>query len=153
MTGFWRYDPSMWRHSWKDHDRLQKLHRQWHADHEHPRSLNHLDFHHSQLVHEHRKVHHHRVRRWQEGDATWYDLEGKTGACGRPLRGLYAAHKSYPCGSLVSVRRGDRYVHVRIMDRGPFGPGRKIDLAKEAFSRLAAPSEGVIKVRVYLLED
>jgi rare lipoprotein A (peptidoglycan hydrolase) len=47
----------------------------------------------------------------------------------------------------------DRYVFVRVMDRGPSGDGRVIDLAKRAFERLAQPSSGLVDVKIYRLES
>jgi rare lipoprotein A (peptidoglycan hydrolase) len=38
------------------------------------------------------------------------------------------------------------------MDRGPFGDGRVVDLAKRAFERLRPPPKGVADVKVYRLE-
>ncbi len=78
------------------------------------------------------------------GLATWFT--GAIGACGKPLRGLYAASKTLPCGSLVSVRSGGRYVMVTILDRGPYGPGRILDLSPSAFKKLAPRGTGVIRV-------
>ena len=154
ITGFWRYDPILFRegHGWRDHRSLRLVHRNWHEAHPGTHPNQHRQLHHS-LVHEHREIHYHEVIRKQEGDATWYSASGEPGACGEGLHGLYAAHKRFPCGSLVSVRAGDRYVFVRILDRGPFAPGRKIDLSRKAFRRLADPDQGVIHVRIYRLEE
>jgi Lytic transglycolase len=153
IRGFWRYDPSMSRHSWKAHRGLRRIHRAWHHDHPKAGYESHRLFHHRRLVHKHRKMHHHKVIVFQDGRASWYDLEGRRGACGEPLTGMYAAHRSFACGSLLSVRRGDRYVFVRVKDRGPSDNRRRIDLSKDAFARLANPSTGVIKVRIYRLEE
>jgi rare lipoprotein A len=65
---------------------------------------------------------------------------------------MYAAHPKWPCGTLISVRTADRYVFVRVMDRGPYGDGRVVDLAKRAFERLRPPSKGVADVKIYRLE-
>jgi rare lipoprotein A len=67
-------------------------------------------------------------------------------------RGMTAAHRTLPFGTLVEVknRRNNRTVVVRINDRGPFIQGRIIDItpaaAKElGFSGLAPVSIAVIK--------
>jgi peptidoglycan lytic transglycosylase len=53
----------------------------------------------------------------------------------------------------VSARTDSRYVFVRVLDRGPSGEGRVIDLSKKAFDRLGDPSDGVLDVKVYRLEE
>ena len=64
----------------------------------------------------------------QRGEASWYDP---------PWSGLTAAHPWLPFGTLVTVtdRATGRSVTVVIDDRGPFAPGRIIDLSPEAFAR------------------
>jgi rare lipoprotein A len=57
-----------------------------------------------------------------------------------------AAHPSLPMGTRLRVTRGDRSVVVRINDRGPYYGGRQLDLSYAAFSKLASPSRGEIKV-------
>jgi rare lipoprotein A len=149
---FWKYDPRLFAdgHSYRDHAGLKAWHAQWHRNHPGASDRKHRAFHHRTLEHTHQRTHHHDVLRKQQGQATWFS--GETGACGKPLRGLYAAHPRWKCGALVSVRRGDRWVFVRILDRGPHGEGRVIDLSKRAFRRLAPLSRGVIDVRLYRLE-
>jgi rare lipoprotein A (peptidoglycan hydrolase) len=39
-------------------------------------------------------------------------------------------------------------VTCQVVSRGPFGPGRVVDLAIETFSQLAPPSQGVVDVTV-----
>jgi uncharacterized protein YabE (DUF348 family) len=77
----------------------------------------------------------------ETGDATWYDP---------PWSGLTAAHPWLPFGTRVTVTDLDsgRRVVVVINDRGPFGPGRIIDLSPEAFQRLAPLGRGVLHVRI-----
>lgn len=77
----------------------------------------------------------------EHGEASWYD---------NPYGGYTAAHPSLPRGSVVTVvnEANGRSVEVRINDRGPFVPGRVIDLNREAFAQLAPPSRGVIRVRI-----
>jgi rare lipoprotein A len=150
---FWKYDPKLFwdAHTFRDHADLKRWHDRWHHNHPGASDQKHRDFHHRKLGHAHQRRHYHDVLAKQEGDATWFT--GEMGACGKPLNGMYAAHRRWKCGSLVSVRAGDRYVFVRIKDRGPYGDGRVIDLSKRAFRRLAPLSKGVIDVKIYRLED
>jgi hypothetical protein len=77
----------------------------------------------------------------QAGQATWYDP---------PWAGLTAAHPFLPMGTLVRVVDvvSGRSVTVVVDDRGPFSPGRIIDLSPEAFSELAPLGRGVLRVRI-----
>jgi rare lipoprotein A len=161
VKGWWKYDPSYWRHDFRAHQELRQIHRHWHDGHSRPKrqgprlqrwERRHGELHHLRLDHPHQQMHYHEAAARQGGTASWYDLEGTTGSCGQPLRGMYAAHPKWPCGTLVSVRTADRYVFVRVADRGPHLDGRIIDLAKRAFRRLANPSRGLADVKIYRLE-
>jgi rare lipoprotein A len=90
----------------------------------------------------------------QAGVASIYFHSGSKTASGEIAnpRGMTAAHRTLPFGTLVEVknRRNGRSVVVRINDRGPFIRGRIIDVtpaaAKElGFSGLAPVSVAVIK--------
>jgi len=65
------------------------------------------------------------------------------------------AHRSLPFGSVLRVvheRTGD-WVLVRVNDRGPYGPGKRIvDLSRQAARRLSILREGVARVRLEVLE-
>lgn len=76
----------------------------------------------------------------QSGTGTWY----------RRNDGLTAAHPWLPFGTVVRVTNleNGRTVTVTIVDRGPYGKGRIIDLSDDAFGHLAPLSEGIIKVRI-----
>ena len=87
----------------------------------------------------------------QRGIASVYS-GGRT-ANGETARasGLTAAHRSLPFGTLVRVtnQRSGRSVVVRINDRGPFIPGRVIDVTPAAaralgFSGLAPVTLAVL---------
>lgn len=152
---FWRYEPIHFRdgHSWESHRMLRRLHVRWHdrwgPARRHPHK--HADFHHEKLVHRERSIHYHEQVAKKTGEASWYAAPGEVGACGVELRGLYAAHRHWPCGTLVSVRKGSRHVFVRVRDRGPWTDGRIIDLSRKAFKRLADPDVGVLDVTIYRL--
>jgi rare lipoprotein A (RlpA)-like double-psi beta-barrel protein/surface rod structure-forming protein G len=78
----------------------------------------------------------------QYGEGTWYDF------C--PTDGLFAAHKTLPFGTHVTVTNlaNGKSVTVVINDRGPYGPGRIIDLCPQAFAQIAPLSQGVADVRI-----
>ncbi len=87
------------------------------------------------------------------GKATWYGgaFQGNTTASGETFdkNELTAAHKHLPFNTIVEVTNlaNGESVEVRITDRGPYGPGRVIDLSSEAFSRIASLGAGVINVQ------
>jgi hypothetical protein len=75
----------------------------------------------------------------ESGKATWYDAYGLT-----------AAHKTLPFGTVVRVTNlaNGKSVTVVIRDRGPYGPGRIIDLSDNAFSRIAPLGTGIVRVKI-----
>jgi rare lipoprotein A len=81
--------------------------------------------------------------------ASWYgeELEGNITASGEPYRadGMTAAHKSLPLGTRLAVCK-DECAQVRVNDRGPFTPGRDLDLSKAAAHKIGV--EGVEEVQV-----
>lgn len=81
------------------------------------------------------------------GLASWYGrkFHGNPTSSGEPydMYGMTAAHKTLPIPSyarVTNVRTGDSVV-VRINDRGPFHPGRVIDLSYTAAYKLDALGE------------
>ena len=64
--------------------------------------------------------------------------------------GLIAAHKTLPFGSHVRVTNLDngRATVVTIVDRGPFAPGRIIDVSTYAAGVLGMRQAGVVHVRL-----
>ena len=63
---------------------------------------------------------------------------------------LTAAHRTLPFGTkvLVTSRRNGKTVVVRIVDRGPFGRGRIIDLSPAAARELDMISAGTAVVSI-----
>lgn len=59
---------------------------------------------------------------------------------------ITAAHKTFPLNTLVKVTNQDngKNVNVRVNDRGPFVPGRSMDLSRAAFERISDLSHGVL---------
>ena len=88
------------------------------------------------------------------GNASYYWEEQRTATGERfDRRAMTAAHKTLPFGTKVRVTRVDNgaSVIVRINDRGPFRPGRIIDLSERAAENLAMTSSGVAAVRLEVL--
>jgi rare lipoprotein A (peptidoglycan hydrolase) len=67
---------------------------------------------------------------WHTSIASVYTDYGGPLACGGRLavNQLGVAHKSAPCGSLITFRYGGRTVRVPVIDRGPYIAGREWDL-------------------------
>lgn len=90
----------------------------------------------------------------QNGRASWYgeDFEGKKTASGERFdpEERTAAHRSLPLGSEVTVTNPEtgRRTQVEINDRGPYKPGRIIDLSRKAAEDLGIIDQGVAKVKV-----
>jgi rare lipoprotein A len=62
-------------------------------------------------------------------------------ACGHVLSAelLGVAHRSLPCGALVTLRYGALMVTVPVVDRGPFNYTREFDLTYATKAALACP--------------
>jgi rare lipoprotein A len=86
--------------------------------------------------------------------ASWYGEwhHGLPTASGElyDMAALTAAHPSLPLGSCVEVLnlRNGRRVLVRVNDRGPYVPGRSIDLSYRAAEELGMVDEGLARVRI-----
>ena len=86
--------------------------------------------------------------------ASWYGprFHGRTTANGEiyDQTALTAAHKSLRFGTILRVTnpRSKKSVIVRINDRGPYIPGRQLDLSKAAAEELDLIKNGVKWLRV-----
>lgn len=89
-----------------------------------------------------------------EGFASYYGKGLKT-ASGEAFdkRAMTAAHPTLPFNSIVRVTERDsgKSVVVRINDRGPFVPGRVIDLSEAAAEALGLTRRGLTAVRLEVL--
>ena len=101
-------------------------------------------------------------RRGQLGLASWYGpgFHGQKTASGEIFdqREMVAAHRTLPLGSVVRVtnlENGLRVV-VRVIDRGPYGrnhrKGTIIDVSRGAARRLGFITDGLVRVRVDVLQ-
>lgn len=90
----------------------------------------------------------------QQGLASWYGgkFHGRRTSSGEvyDMYAMTAAHPTLPIPSYVRVRHLDsgRTVVVRVNDRGPFYPGRIIDLSYVAARKLDLVRQGSAKVRI-----
>ena len=90
--------------------------------------------------------------------SSWYggDFDGQVTANGE-IYDMYAqtaAHRSLPLGSVVRVE--NLHTHksaiVRINDRGPYVPGRSLDVSYQVARELGFAHRGIARVRVELLK-
>lgn len=95
----------------------------------------------------------------QTGLASFYAdrFDGRQTASGEIFdqEKLTAAHKTLPFDTKVRVtnQANGKQVMVRINDRGPFVEGRIIDLSLAAARRLDFVQQGVVKVRIDVLNE
>jgi rare lipoprotein A len=69
-------------------------------------------------------------------------------------RELTAAHRTLPFGTRLRVTelKKGRSVTVRINDRGPFVPGRTVDVSYAAAEQLGIVERGIAKVKVVVVD-
>lgn len=95
----------------------------------------------------------------ETGLASWYGppYHNRRGSNGEiyNMHAMTAAHRTYPLGSIVrvtNVKTGHTAL-VRITDRGPFIPGRILDLSLAAARKLDVYKPGVAEVKVELMQS
>jgi len=90
----------------------------------------------------------------QNNVSSWYGgkFHGRRTASGEIFNtnSLTAAHKTLPFGTIVKVTNiaNGKFTLVRINDRGPFVPGRIIDLSRAAAEEIGMIGSGVARVRL-----
>lgn len=90
----------------------------------------------------------------QKGKASYYGrkFEGRRMSSGAVYRGdsMFCAHRTYPFGTLLSVTNmsNGKSVVVKVMDRGPYGRGRIIDLSYAAARKIDMLHAGIVNVTV-----
>lgn len=94
----------------------------------------------------------------ETGRASWYGppFHNRRGSNGDVynMNAMTAAHRTLPLGSIVRVtnlKTGSKAV-VRITDRGPFIPGRILDLSLAAARKVDVYLPGVAEVRVEVMQ-
>jgi rare lipoprotein A (peptidoglycan hydrolase) len=91
-----------------------------------------------------------RLNVYRRTSVSWYGpgLYGNRLSCGGRLTPgtLGVAHKTLPCGTRVTLRRGNRVVRVPVVDRGPYVGGREFDLTAATRARLGFGGVGSVLV-------
>ncbi len=93
----------------------------------------------------------------EQGLASWYGLKfhGRRTSSGEPydMYAMTAAHKTLPLPTWVRVtnRENGKSVVVKVNDRGPFHPGRIIDLSYAAAAKLGVLAKGTAPVEIVAL--
>jgi len=90
----------------------------------------------------------------ETGQASFYgdEFNGKKTASGEiyNMNDFTAAHRTLPFGTKIKVTnlKNNKTVIVRINDRGPFKPGRIIDISKAAALQIDLVKYGVVDVKI-----
>jgi len=94
----------------------------------------------------------------ETGLASWYGppYHNRRGSNGEiyNMHAMTAAHRTLPLGSIVrvtNVKTGHAAL-VRITDRGPFIPGRVVDLSLAAARKLDVVQPGIAQVKVEVMQ-
>jgi rare lipoprotein A len=95
----------------------------------------------------------------ETGLASWYGppYHNRRGSNGEVynMHAMTAAHRTFPLGSIVRVTntKTGATALVRITDRGPFIPGRVLDLSLAAARKLDVWQPGIAEVKVELMQS
>ena len=97
----------------------------------------------------------------ETGECSWYDeskffgLKRGTTSLGEKVQPwhLTGAHKTLPLPCLVKVTNleNGRSLKIRINDRGPFIPGRHLDVTPRAAKKLGFHDKGLTRTRIEVL--
>ncbi len=89
---------------------------------------------------------------WVVASMYWEDKLDASGNKFDPI-GWHAAHKTLPLGTLIRVSnpKNHRSINVTITDRGPFIPGRDLDLSLGAGTLLGFQGSGPLYMEVLAL--
>ena len=92
------------------------------------------------------------------GMASYYsdDYQGRKTAYGDVYdkSDLTAAHKKHPYGTILKVTRldNDKYVTVKVNDKGPYVKGRVVELSRKAAERIGLVKDGLAEVKVEVVK-
>jgi rare lipoprotein A len=94
----------------------------------------------------------------ETGLASWYGppYHNRRGSNGEVynMHAMTAAHRTFPLGTIVRVTnlKTGHAALVRITDRGPFIPGRVVDLSLAAARKLDVYQPGIAEVKVEVMQ-
>ena len=84
-----------------------------------------------------------------------HSLHGRKQASGEAhnKNEMICAHKTLPFGTRIRVTnlKTGKSVIVRVTDRGPFGPGRIVDLSLAAAKKINIEKSGIAKVKIEII--
>lgn len=92
------------------------------------------------------------------GVASWYGekFQGSPTASGEPydMNGLTCAHRELPLGTRIRVTnlKNNRFVVLRINDRGPVIPSRLLDVSEAAARSLGFVGAGLATVHMEIIQ-
>lgn len=91
-----------------------------------------------------------RLNAYRRATVSWYGpgLYGNKLGCGGRLTPstIGVAHRSLPCGTRLTLRKGGHVVRARVVDHGPYVGGREFDLTSATRHRLHFSGVGQIGV-------
>lgn len=91
------------------------------------------------------------------GKATYYGkaVQGSSTASGETFdyNNYTTAHKTLPFGTILEVTNlaNGKSVQVKVTDRGPYGPGRVLDITRSAFEVIWPLSRGVAQIQYKII--
>ena len=94
----------------------------------------------------------------EKGIASYYsaNLRGRRTSDGSIYHkdSLTCAHKTLPFGTLLKVtnKKNNKIVVVKVTDRGPFGPGRIVDLSWAAAKELEMLAQGIVPCEAEIVD-
>ncbi len=84
--------------------------------------------------------------------ASWYGpgFYGNRTACGQTYSPqiVGVAHRTLPCGTLLTLSYGGRSLTVPVIDRGPYIAGRTLDLSNATRLALGCPDLCTLSMRI-----
>jgi len=84
--------------------------------------------------------------------ASWYGpgFYGNRTACGQTYSPqiVGVAHRTLPCGTLLTLSHGGRSLTVPVIDRGPYIAGRTLDLSNATRLALGCPDLCTLSMRI-----
>lgn len=94
---------------------------------------------------------------WHTAIASWYGpgFYNQKTACGEIYTEylITVAHKELPCDTIILIELNRRFVYARVNDRGPYWPGRELDLSAMTAKILGFSGVQEIQYKVVYLPE